>query len=359
MRKIEQILVSIADRERLDRLVRDRNTPQKVVWRARIVLLASDGLTATAIAAAVGTSVLTVRRWRRRYMAKGVDGLLKDATRPSRVTPLAPEKVKQVVHMTLHERPPNATHWSLRSMAAAAGISYSSVQRIWHAHGLKPHLVKTFKVSRDRNFAAKVADVVGLYLNPPDKALVLCVDEKSQIQALDRTQPGLPMKKGRAGTMTHDYKRNGTTTLFAALNLLDGKVIGTCLPRHRHREFLRFLKLIDYQTPAGLDLHLVVDNYATHKTPAVKRWLKAHPRFHLHFTPTSASWLNMVERFFAEITRNRIRRGAFRSVAELNSAIMEYLENHNADPKPFIWTKSAGEILEKVARAKQTLESQH
>jgi transposase len=359
MRKIEQISISAADREGLGRLVRDRNTPQKVVWRARIVLLASEGLTAAAIAAAVGKSVLTVRRWRHRYMAQGADGLLKDATRPSRVKPLTPEKVKQVVHMTLHEKPPNATHWSVRSMAAAAGISYSSVQRIWHAHGLKPHLIETFKISRDRNFAAKVADVVGLYLNPPDRALVLCVDEKSQIQALDRTQPGLPMKKGRAGTMTHDYKRNGTTTLFAALNMLDGRVIGTCMARHRHREFLRFLKLIDHHTPADLDLHLVVDNYATHKTPAVKRWLKAHPRFHLHFTPTSASWLNMVERFFAEITRKRIRRGVFRSVTELQSAIMEYLENHNADPKPFIWTKSAGEILEKVARAKQVLESPH
>jgi transposase len=278
---------------------------------------------------------------------------------PSRVKPLSPEKIKQVVDMTLHAKPPNATHWSLRSMAAAAGLSYSSVQRIWRAHELKPHLVETFKVSRDKNFAAKVEDVVGLYLDPPDRALVFCVDEKSQIQALDRTQPGLPMKKGRAGTMTHDYKRNGTTTLFAALNMLDGKVIGTCMPRHRHREFLRFLRLIDQQTPAGLDLHLIVDNYATHKTPAVKRWLKAHPRFHLHFTPTSASWLNMVERFFAEITRKRIRRGAFKSVAELKSAIMEYLENHNADPKPFIWTKSAGQILEKVARAKQALESQH
>ncbi len=359
MRKIEQIWISAADRERLERLVRDRNTPQKVVWRARIVLLASDRLTAEGIAAAVDKSLLTVRRWRRRYMAKGMDGLLKDATRPSRVKPLTPEKIKQVVHMTLHAKPPNATHWSLRSMAAAAGLSYSSVQRIWRAHGLKPHLVKTFKVSRDKNFAAKVEDVVGLYLDPPDRALVFCVDEKSQIQALDRTQPGLPMKKGRAGTMTHDYKRNGTTTLFAALNMLDGKVIGTCMPRHRHREFLRFLRLIDQQTPAGLDLHLIVDNYATHKTPAVKRWLKAHPRFHLHFTPTSASWLNMVERFFAEITRKRIRRGAFKSVAELKSAIMEYLEKHNADPKPFIWTKSAGQILEKVARAKQALESQH
>jgi len=334
MRKIEQISISAADHERLERLVRDRNTPQKVVWRARIVLLASDGLRAIAIAAATGKSVLTVRRWRRRYLAKGVDGLLKDATRPPRRKPLTAEKIKQVVHMTLHEKPPNATQWSVRSMA-------------------------TFKISRDKNFATKVEDVVGLYLNPPDRALVLCVDEKSQIQALDRTQPGLPMKKGRAGTMTHDYKRNGTTTLFAALNMLDGKVIGTCMPRHRHREFLQFLKQIDQQTPADLDLHLVVDNYATHKTPAVKRWLKAHPRFHLHFTPTSASWLNMVERFFAEITRKRIRRGVFKSVAELKSAIMEYLENHNADPKPFIWTKPAGEILKKVARAKQALESQH
>ena len=359
MRTIERILISAADRERLERLVRDRNTPQKVVWRARIVLLASDGLTAEMIAAAVDKSLLTVRRWRRRYAAKGTDGILKDATRPSRVPPLALEKIEQVVHMTLHDKPPNATHWSGRTMAAAAGISLTSVQRIWRAHGLKPHLVKTFKVSRDKNFAAKVEDVVGLYLDPPDKALVLCVDEKSQIQALDRTQPGLPMKKGRAGTMTHDYKRNGTTTLFAALNMLDGKVIGACMPRHRHREFLRFLRLIDQQTAEGLDLHLIVDNYATHKTPAVKRWLKAHPRFHLHFTPTSASWLNMVERFFAEITRNRIRRGAFKSVAELKDAIMQYLENHNADPKPFVWTKSANQILEKIARAKQALESQH
>ena len=277
MRKIKQISISAADRERLERLVRDRNTPQKVVWRARIVLLASDGLTAEGIAAAVDKSLLTVRRWRRRYVAKGMDGLLKDATRPSRVKPLTPEKIEQVVHMTLHTKPPNATHWSLRSMAAAAGVSYSSVQRIWRAHGLKPHLIETFKVSRDKNFAAKVEDVVGLYLDPPDRALVFCVDEKSQI----------------------------------------------------------------------------------HKTPAVKRWLKAHPRFHLHFTPTSASWLNMVERFFAEITRKRIRRGAFKSVAELKNAIMEYLENHNADPKPIIWTKSAGQILEKVARAKQALESQH
>lgn len=244
-------------------------------------------------------------------------------------------------------------------MAKAQGISRMAVQRIWDRYGLKPHLTKTFKLSGDKRFVEKLYDVVGLYLNPPDKALVLCVDEKSQIQALDRTQPGLPIKKGRCGTMTHDYKRNGTTTLFAALSMLDGKVIGACLPRHRHREFLRFMRLIDQETPADLDLHLILDNYATHKTPAVKRWLKTHPRFHLHFTPTSSSWLNMVERFFAEITRNRIRRGVFKSVAELKAAIADYLEKHNADPKPFVWTKSAGEILEKVARAKQALESQH
>jgi transposase len=357
MRKIERISIGEADRERLQRLVRDRNTPQKVVWRARILLLAADGEQAIAIAAAVGKSVLTVRRWRRRYVAKGVDSLLKDATRPPRRKPLTAEKIKQVVHMTLHTKPADATHWSLSSMGKAAGLSRSSIQRIWSTHGLKPHLMETFKVSRDRNFAAKVRDVVGLYLDPPDRALVLCVDEKSQIQALDRTQPGLPMKKGRAGTMTHDYKRNGTTTLFAALNMLDGRVIGQCMSRHRHREFLRFLKTIE--TPTDLDLHLIVDNYATHKTRAVKRWLKHHKRFQLHFTPTSASWLNMVERFFAEITRKRIRRGVFTSVAELESAIMEYLENHNTDPKPFVWTKSADEILRKVARAKQALESKH
>src|ERR1700730_16470393 len=359
MGKIERIQVPPEDRERLERLVEGRNTPQKIVWRSRIVLLAGEGNGAVAVARRVGKSVLTVRRWRRRYAAKGVDGLLKDATRPPGRKPLTGRKIKQVVNLTLNEKPPDATHWSERTMAARAGLAPSSVHKIWAAHGLKPHLTKTFKLSRDPNFVAKVEEIVGLYLNPPDKALVLAVDEKSQIQALDRTQPGLPMKKGRAGTMTHDYKRNGTTTLFAALNMLDGSVIGTCMPRHRHREFLRFLKLIDQQTPAGLDLHLIVDNYATHKTPGVKRWIKAHPRFHLHFTPTSASWLNMVERFFAEITRNRIRRGAFKSVAELKSAIMEYLENHNADPKPFMWTKSAGQILEKVARAKQALESQH
>jgi transposase len=359
MSKIDPIMIDAADREALERLVRDRNTAQKVVWRARIVLLAAEGLGAGAIAAAAGKSQPTVRRWRRRFLAKGVAGLLKDATRPPRRKPLTAEKIAEVVHLTLHTKPPNATHWSVRTMAPVAGLSPSSIQRIWSAHGLKPHLVKTFKLSRDPNFATKVQDVVGLYLAPPDKALVLALDEKSQIQALDRTQPGLPMKKGRAGTWTHDYKRHGTTTLFAALDVATGKVIGQCMKRHRHQEWLTFLRAIDRATPKALDLHLIADNYATHKHPAVKAWLAKHPRFHMHFTPTSASWLNQVERFFGLITDKRIRRGVFHSVAELESAIMQYLDNHNAEPKPFVWTKSSGEILEKVARAKQALESHH
>jgi len=359
MSKIALITIEGSDRNELERLVRDRNTAQKVVWRARIVLLAAEGLRAGAIAAATGKSQLTVRRWRRRFVAKGVAGLLKDASRPPRRKPLTAEKIAEVVHVTLHTKPPNATHWSIRTMAVAAGLSASSIQRIWSAHALKPHLVKTFKLSRDPNFAAKVQDVVGLYLDPPDKALVLSLDEKSQIQALDRTQPGLPMKKGRAGTMTHDYKRNGVTTLFAALDVATGKVIGQCMKRHRHQEWLTFLRTIDRSTPKSLDLHLIADNYAAHKHPAVEAWLEKHPRFHMHFTPTSASWLNQVERFFGLITDQRIRRGVFRSVAELEAAIMDYLNQHNAQPKPFLWTKSAGQILENVARAKQVLESQH
>src|SRR6516164_8905832 len=345
MRKIERISISEADRERLQRLVRDRNTPQKVVWRARIVLLGADGLQAIAIATAVGKSVLTVRRWRRRYAAKGVEGLLKDATRPPRRKPLTAEKIKQVVHMTLHAKPADATHWSLSNMAAAAGLSRSSIQRIWSTHGLKPHLTETFKVSRDRNFAAKIRDVVGLYLDPPDKALVLCVDEKSQIQALDRTQPGLPMKKGRAGTMTHDYKRNGTTTLFAALNVLDGSVIGQCMPKHRHQEFIRFLNRIEAKVPKGKDIHVVLDNYAAHKHPKVLAWLGRHPRFTFHFTPTSASWLNAVEGFFGILTKRRLKRGVFKSVVDLQVAIHRYLDEHNQHPKPFTWTKDPEKII--------------
>ena len=359
MSKIELIRMTASDRDELERLVRDRNSAQKVVWRARIVLLAADGLQARAIAAATDKSEPTVRRWRRRFMAKGVEGLLKDASRPPRRKPLTAEKIGEVVYLTLHTKPANATHWSVRTMAAAAGLSSSSIQRIWSAHGFKPHLVKTFKLSRDPNFAAKVQDVVGLYLDPPEKALVLSLDEKSQIQALDRTQPGLPMKKGRAGTWTHDYKRHGVTTLFAALDVATGKVIGQCMKRHRHQEWLKFLRAIDRATPKQLDLHLIADNYATHKHPTVKAWLAKHPRFHMHFTPTSASWLNQVERFFGLITEDRIRRGVFKSVDELEAAIVDYLDLHNAQPKPFVWTKSAGEILEKVARAKQALESHH
>jgi transposase len=359
MSRIEPITISAADSDRLEQLVRDRNTAQKVVWRARIVLLSAEGLAAGAIASATGKSQLTVRRWRRRFLAKGVDGLLKDASRPPRRKPLTAEKIAEVVHMTLHTKPPNATHWSVRTLGVVAGLSPSSIQRIWSAHGLKPHLVKTFKLSRDPNFAARVRDVVGLYLDPPDKALVLSLDEKSQIQALDRTQPGLPMKKGRAGTWTHDYKRHGVTTLFAALDVATGKVIGQCMARHRHQEWLKFLRTIERDTPKELDLHLIADNYATHKHPTVKAWLAKHPRFHMHFTPTSASWLNQVERFFGLITEKRIRRGVFRSVAELETAIMDYLAGHNAQPKPFVWIKSAGEVLEKVARAKQASESQH
>ena len=359
MSKIERIAITAADRDQLERLVRDRNTAQKVVWRARIVLLSADGLAAGAIAAATGKSQLTVRRWRRRFLAKGVAGLLKDASRPPRRKPLTAEKIAEVVHLTLRAKPPNATHWSVRTLAPVAGLSPSSIQRIWSAHGLKPHLTRTFKLSNDKRFVEKVIDVVGLYLDPPDKALVLSLDEKSQIQALDRTQPGLPMKKGRAGTWTHDYKRHGTTTLFAALDVATGKVIGQCMKRHRHQEWLKFLRAIDRATPKALDLHLIADNYATHKHPTVKAWLDKHPRFHMHFTPTSASWLNQVERFFGSITEKRIRRGVFKSVAELETAIIDYLDQHNAQPKPFTWTKSSGEILEKVTRAKHALESHH
>jgi len=347
--------VSPGDRERLERLVSDRNTPQKHVWRARIVLLSGDRVGTMAIMRRVGKSKPTVWRWQERYIEEGVDGLLRDRNRGTGKPPLGAAVKSLVLAKTIGEAPPNATHWSIRTMAKAVGIGHTSVQRIWAEHGLKPHLVSTFKVSNDPKFAEKVEDVIGLYLNPPDKALVFSVDEKSQIQALDRTQPGLPMKKGRAGTMTHDYKRNGTTTLFAALNVLDGTVIGQCLKRHRHQEFLRFLRHIDRTTPTFLDLHLIVDNYATHKTPAVKKWLEKHRRFHFHFTPTSASWLNQVERFFAEITRDAIRRGSFKNVPELEAAINDYLAKHNETASPFVWTATADEILEKVDRARDTL----
>ena len=353
------IWLSPENRAELEGWVADRNASQKLVWRARIVLMWAEGAGLTAIVRATGKTKRTAYRWRDRYVERGIEGLERDASRPGRKPPLPAEAIERVVHMTLNERPPGGTHWSVRKLAKAVGLSPSSVQRIWAAHGLKPHLTKTFKLSNDPQFSEKVQDIVGLYLDPPDKALVLCVDEKSQIQALDRTQPGLPLKKGRAGTMTHDYKRHGTTTLFAALDVATGEVIGRCLKRHRHQEFLKFLRDIDRATPKRPDLHLVVDNYATHKHPKVKAWLAKHPRFHLHFTPTSASWINLVERFFGLITEDAIRRGVFRSVADLEAAIEAYLEHHNADPKPFIWTAPATQILEKVARGRRALESLH
>ena len=359
MRTSKRIDVSNKDREQLDQIIRNGNTPQKVALRARIALLSADGISTGEIMHQLGTTTPTISRWRDRYKTDGIPGLLKDRSRPGRKRRIEETKVREVVDRTLQEKPSNATHWSTRTLATVVGLSPASIQRIWKAHGLKPHLVRTFKLSRDPLFVEKLQDVVGLYLNPPEHALVLSVDEKSQIQALDRTQPGLPMKRGRAGTMTHDYKRNGTTTLFAALNTLDGRVIGQCLPRHRHQEFLKFLRTINRETRKELDLHLIVDNYGTHTHPKVTAWLDKHPRFHMHFTPTSASWLNLVERWFRKITDKRIRRGVFTSVESLVAAIMEYLEANNADPKPFVWTASVETILSKVKKANEVLETLH
>lgn len=324
--------------------------------RANIVLLAARGMQDIEIAEQVGTTRQRSARWRERFLRLGIEGLKKDAPRPGRRKKFSAQKVTSIVRKTLEEKPANATHWSTRTMAKAAGVSERTVRRIWKTHGLKPHLSRTFKLSNDKQFIEKLEDIVGLYLTPPEHALVLSCDEKSQIQALDRTQPGLPLKKGRAGTMTHDYKRNGTTTLFAALNTLDGTVIGTHMNRHRHQEWLKFLKLINAQTPQEKELHLIVDNYATHKHPKVKSWLARHPRFHLHFTPTSASWLNMVERFFRDLTEKRLRRGVFKSVPELTAAISHYIRKHNAAPNPFVWTASATDILEKVRRGRAKLD---
>jgi transposase len=339
----------------LEQQSRGRSLPARIVERSRIILLAAGGKQDKEIAAELGVSVQKVARWRARFLELGTVGLEKDAPRPGRTPSIAAAMVKRVIGLTTKEKPPNGTHWSTRTMAEAVGISEASVRRIWHKNGLKPHLVETYKVSNDPEFAEKLNTIVGLYLNPPEHAIVLCCDEKSQIQALDRTQPGLPLKPGRAGTMTHDYKRNGTATLFAALNTFDGKVISMLAPRHRHQEWLDFLKIVDNNTPADKPLHLIADNYATHKHAKVQRWLKRHPRFHVHFTPTSASWLNMVERFFRDLTVNRLRRGVFRDVIELVEAIDLYIDNHNNKPKPFIWTTSANDILEKVKRARKAL----
>jgi len=347
--------LSSTERAVLDGWTRGRSLPHRQVLRARIVTLAADGVENQDIAEALSVSRPTVQLWRERFLALRLPGLEKDAPRPGRNPRIPPEKVREVVEATLHQTPANATHWSTRSMAKAQGLSEASVRRIWRQHNLKPHLVETFKLSRDKQFLEKLKDVVGLYLNPPDKALVLCVDEKSQIQALDRTQPLLPLRPGIPARQTHDYKRNGTTTLFAALSMLDGQVIGDCMPRHRHQEFIRFLKKIDAETPPGMELHLIVDNYGTHKHPRVKAWLGRHPRFHLHFTPTSSSWLNLVERWFREITDKRIRRDSFVSVEQLTEAIMDYIEHHNEGPKPFVWTAKLEDILAKITRARAVL----
>lgn len=358
MRHIKACLyVSPGDRSTLERLVDDGKTAQKVVARARVVLASGRGLGTNAIMREAGVSKPAVWRWQNAFMEGGVARLLKDKGKGPKAgrRPISDAARLAIVTRTAKEKPANATHWSVRTMGAEAGVSHTSVQRIWKAHGLKPHLTRTFKLSNDPKFAEKVVDVVGLYLNPPDKAVVLCVDEKSQIQALDRTQPGLPMKKGRAATMTHDYKRNGTTTLFAALDVKTGEVIGECLPKHRAKEFIRFLNTINRAVPKHLDVHAICDNYSTHKTAEVKAWLARHKRFELHFIPTSSSWLNLVERLFAEITRQKIRRGVFKSVDDLKAAIEAWLADRNAKPKPFKWTAKAATILEKTARARCAL----
>src|ERR671918_1455154 len=350
MRIASPIVLSQEERAVLSTWSRGRTLPVRLIERAKIVVMAAQGIPSQDIAQALSVSRPTVQLWRERFLALRLEGLKKDAPRPGRIPSIPEKKVRAVVHATLHTTPRGATHWSIRTMAQAQGISRMAVQRIWDRHGLKPHLTKPFKLSGDKRFIEKLYDVVGLYLNPPDKALVLCVDEKSQIQALDRTQPGLPIKKGRCGTMTHDYKRNGTTTLFAALSMLDGKVIGDCMPRHRHQEFVRFLQLINVQTPADLDLHLIVDNYATHKHPQVKSWMRRHPRFHIHFIPTSSSWMNLVERWFGHLDNKAIRRGVFLSVADLKASIDAFLKAWNQDPKPFVWTATVESIQEKLNR---------
>lgn len=355
MRVAVKINLTQEERATLTRWSLGRSTPARQVFRAKIVLMAAEGKMNKEIVAVLKTDPQTVKRWRTRFAEKGLAGITKDAPRGGR-KPTAREKMAAViVKKTTQEKPKNATHWSTRSLARELGTSHSMVQRVWKAAGLKPHRVKTFKLSNDPHFVEKLLDVVGLYLNPPEHALVLCADEKSQIQALDRTQPGLPFKKGRCGTMTHDYKRNGTTTLFAAMELAEGRLIGTCMKKHRHQEWLKFLRLINRETPKDLDLHLIVDNYRTHKHPKVKDWLQRHPRFHVHFIPTSSSWLNLIERWFRELTQKQIRRGTFRNVPDLIQVIMDYIDEHNKQPQSLIWTAKADDILAKVERARAVL----
>jgi transposase len=359
MRQGIVVEVSAADRARLEGVAADRNSPQKHVWRARIVLLTADGRGTVEIMRRTGKSKTAVWRWQERFMQAGVDGLLRDKTRPSRIPPLGAEIGQRVVERTLAAPPGETTHWTAAAMAEAVGISVSSVQRIWRAHGLQPHRVRQFKLSNDRQFAAKLRDVVGLYVDPPAHAIVLSLDEKSQIQALDRTQPGLPLKPGRCGTMTHDYKRHGTTTLFAALDVLEGKVIGRCMQRHRHQEFIRFLNALEAEVPVGKMVHVILDNYATHKHEKVRAWLVRHPRFVFHYTPTSASWLNAVEGLFAKLAKRRLKRGVFRSVVELQAAINRFIKEVNDDPRPFTWTANPDKIIAAVKRGHQVLDSIH
>ncbi len=353
--------LSLTDEQRdtLQRWVRGQSTPQSVVTRCRIILLAAEGVSNNEVAKTLGVNRVTVILWRKRFVAAGPAGLTVIARGRGRPRSISPRRVQQIVNTTLQTKPKGATHWSCRTMAKRQSVSAATVQRIWDAHGLQPHRVRNFKLSRDPQFVEKLTDVVGLYVNPPDKALVVCVDEKSQIQALDRTQPGLPMKHGRCGTMTHDYKRHGTTSLFAALNVLEGKVITDCFARHRHQEFLKFLRRLDREFPLDLDLYVILDNYGTHKHTAVQQWLVKHPRFKLHFIPTSASWLNLIERWFAKLTDKQLRRGIFHSVPDLVSAIKAFAKTTNADPVPFVWTASVESIMEKINRCRAIYETAH
>ncbi len=355
MRVAQPIFLKEEVRRKLEQQARGRSTAARVVMRSRIVLLAADGLQNKQIAENLKVAPRMVGLWRGRFLELGVEGLLKDAPRPGRTPSISSEVTAALIERTTQSTPANATQWSTRTMAREMSISKASVSRIWRANGIKPHRVDSFKVSNDPQFADKLEAIVGLYLNPPEHALVLSVDEKSQIHALDRTQPGLPMKKGRGATMTHDYKRNGTTTLFAALNPANGEVFGLCQEKHRHQEWLKFLRMIDQTIPANKEIYLICDNYSTHKHARVQRWLEMHKRFHVHFTPTSASWLNMIERFFRDLTHNRIRRGVFQDLEQLITTIGSYIDVHNKNPKPFIWTAKASDILEKVTRAQTAL----
>ena len=358
-KKADALIMTEEQRKTLEAWVRAKKTPQRLVLRSRVCLLAAEGISHNTIGKRLKTTRTTVLLWTKRFREQGFTGLSEDAPHGPSTRRYDAEKVKTIVESTLHTTPLDSTHWSTRTMAKVQGVSRSTIQRIWDAHGLQPHRTKTFKLSTDKRFEEKLTDVVGVYLDPPDKAVVLCVDEKTQVQALDRTQPGLPMKKGRCGTMTHDYKRNGTTCLFAAMNVLEGKVLGSCYPRHRHQEFLKFLRTIDREVAKDLDIHMILDNYGTHGHPKVKAWLEKHPRYILHFTPTSSSWLNLIERWFGEITRKRIRRGVFRSVPELIAAIEEYICHNNENPKPFVWTKRAKDIIEKVTHCRAIFETLH